>query len=467
MDAHTTSATGSASSMLDLELDCLGQQPLLRIYTQISLCFPVPDPSSHASIITTLQNGLERMSQSLPWVAGQVVQVPGPEGSSGVFKIRALDKTPGLIIKDLRGDPSAPTMESLRRSEFPMTMFDEDLIAPRRTLPGGPNFDPSGPEPVLILQINWIEGGLILTVNGQHAAMDMTGQGELMRLLSKACKNEPFTDEELVTQNLARDSIVPFLDDSYEPGDELVEQIVPPAPQPSASTETPSPPPKALWVYFSFDPKSLSELKTETEKSLDASTPFISTDDALTALVWKSTTRSRAPRLQLTSNTKLSRAVNVRSCVGAPSGYPGLLQSMTYHNETVQQLLEAPLGVIASKIRAELESDRLRFRVQALATYVKRLSDKSGFSFTALSNPGTDVMLSSWAKVNCWDLDFNLGLGKPESVRRPMFTPVESLMYMMPKAPNGEISMAISLREEDMERLKKDEEFMKYGRFIG
>ena len=40
-------------------------------------------------------------------------------------------------------------------------------------------------------------------------------------------------------------------------------------------------------------------------------------------------------------------------------------------------------------------------------------------------------------------------------------------MYLMPKAPDGEIVAAICLRDEDMERLRVDEGFTKYARFIG
>lgn len=454
---------------LDVKLDILGQQPLLRIYTQISLCFPVPDSSAQSATITTLQKGLERLSEALPWVAGQVVKEPGPEGSSGVFKIKHLDSTPRLVINDLRNDPSTPTMEDLRRAGFPMSMFDEDVVAPRRTLPGGPGYDPAGPEPVLLLQVNWIEGGLVLTVNGQHAAMDMTGQGEVIRLLSKACKGEPFTAEEVATQNLARDTIVPLLDDSYEPGDELDEQVVPQQPlhtQP-ATLEDPSTQPKVQWVYFSFNSKSLSELKAEADRSRDGSTPFISTDDALTALIWQAITKARLSRLKPDQKIKLSRAVDARSFVGVSKGYPGLLQTMTYNNETPQQLIAFPLGIIASRLRSELDAEKVRFRVQGLATAMSRLADKSGFSFTALSNPNTDIMLSSWAKVGCWDLDFGLGLGKPECVRRPMFTPCEGLMYLMPRSLDGEISLGVSLRKDDIERLKADEGFIKYGKYIG
>ena len=76
-------------------------------------------------------------------------------------------------------------------------------------------------------------------------------------------------------------------------------------------------------------------------------------------------------------------------------------------------------------------------------------------------------MLSSWAKLDCYKLDFNLGLGKPVSVRRPQFVPVESLIYLMPKRLDGEIAVGICLTCEDMEGLRADEEFAKHGRYIG
>jgi len=58
------------------------------IYTLRSASvFPVADTSHHTTFIDTLRKGLERLSASFPWVAGQVVTEGSSKGNSGVFKI--------------------------------------------------------------------------------------------------------------------------------------------------------------------------------------------------------------------------------------------------------------------------------------------------------------------------------------------------------------------------------------------
>jgi hypothetical protein len=142
---------------------------------------------------------------------------------------------------------------------------------------------------------------------------------------------------------------------------------------------------------------------------------------------------------------------------------------MTYHTYTLQNLIEEPLGSIASKLHSAVDpkTSTLGHDTRALATVLSRSLDKSIISVIATLDLSTDIMLSSWAKFNFYNLDFGLGLGKPETVRRPQFVPMESLIYLMPKRIDGEISVAVCLRDEDLERLKEDEEFVKYGIYLG
>lgn len=443
--------------------------PGLNIYSQLCLCFSVADASSHPTIINRLTYGLERLSASFPWVAGNVVNESSGEGNTGTFKIKPLEKIPRLIVKDLRYDPSVPTMNALRRANFPFSMLDESILAPRITRPT----EFASDSPAILLQANFITGGLLLTFSGQHNVMDMVGQGHIIHLISKACRNEEFTSEELSSGNLFRRDLIPFLDDSYKHGSELDHQIIKPAPSHpifNCTDDHPAPPPpKCTPTYFTFDATSLAALKSLATKTTTLSSGFVSTDDALSAFIWQSVIRARLPRLPPSTKSTFARAVDTRRYLDIPQTYPGVVVSMTYHTRTLQELVDEPLGGIASQLRLAVDpqTSNLAYRSRALATFLNRSPDKSIVSFTASHDHSTDLVLSSWAKVNGYELDFDFGLGKPEAVRVPRFAPFESLVLFMPRSLNGEIAVAICLRDEEMERLKVDEDFTKYGRYVG
>ncbi len=97
-------------------------------------------------------------------------------------------------------------MEDLRRESYPMRLLDESVFAPRSTIPNGSEPDEA---PVLLVQATLITGGLVLTFVAHHCAMDIIGQAFVMGLLSKACRNEPFEDEELRIGNMKRENIFP------------------------------------------------------------------------------------------------------------------------------------------------------------------------------------------------------------------------------------------------------------------
>ncbi|KAF3922571.1 hypothetical protein ABW21_db0209346 [Orbilia brochopaga] len=452
----------------DFYLDTIGQQGI-PIYTQICLCYALPDSSStrYPQIIETLQGGLERLAASFPWAAGQVVCEGTGPGNSGVYKIKPLENAPVLIVKDLREDSDAPTMESLRKASFPIRMLDESVICPRSTfiMPG------SKPQEVVLIQLTLITGGLLFSFLGHHSVMDGVGQGQLMHLLNKACRNEPFTPEELSICNAPRRHVIPLLDDSYTPGEELKHQMfaAPATPPPLADSPLHPPPPK-IWANFIFSGQSLVELKAAASASLASG--YVSTDDCITSLVWQCVTRARLPHLDPEDKVTLARAVDARKPLGMPATYPGVVNNMTYHTSTASLLTDPDsmsLGAIATNLRAEIDpkTSSLSYMTRALATYVDRAADKTTLNITATLDLAKDIMLSSWARLPCYSMDFGMGIGVPEAIRRPQFAPTESLMYLMPRRADGEVVLALCLREDAMERLTNDPEFVQYCECVG
>ncbi|SGZ55730.1 CIC11C00000003049 [Sungouiella intermedia] len=430
--------------MKDIVLEIFAQQPL-EIYTQICFCYAFGD-NSRDLVVEILQNGLQSLTTSFPWVSGQVIR----DTESGLYKITSLGDTPRLIVKDLTESLS---MDKLRNAGFPCSMLDEQTIAPRSTLPGV--FSDSEESPCFLIQASFIKKGLILTFLAHHQVFDGTGEGQIISLLSKACKGEPFTAEELATGNMNRENIVKLFteEEKKEYGElkiGLEKQIIPENPL----TFEPS---ESFWATFTFSADSLKELKALASKNL-RSVPFVSTDDTLTAFIWQALSRARSSRLPENSKTSIARAINVRPYLGIPSTYPGVINNMTYNDYELRDIVQLPLGEVASSLRSKIDkrTSQLAKDSRALATLIDATKDSPITSATASIYVPSDIALSSWAQQNSYSLDFGLSLGKPESVRRPQFTPVESLAYILPKSLEGDISVAICLREEDMEKLRSE-----------
>lgn len=446
---------------VDEILDIFGQQPMLsNAYTQVCLCYRMHQEVSQSFIMDTLAKGLDTLTQNFPWVAGQVVNEAGPEGSSGMMKIRAFKGNRLLKIRDLRENSSAPTMQSLRSAGFPLAMLDESLVAPRGTftLPDSP--EASQEAPVFSIQANDIAGGLVITFVANHGAMDMSAMCAVMALLDKACRGEAFTASELQVGNMRRTNLIPLLQgETYKENPALVHQIF---------KSPPVMPQDCKIGYFKFPSAKLLELKTLATQPGDGQ--HISTDDALSAFVWQATMRARLPRLDPAKVVTLARAVDVRSVMGIPKEYPGLMINTAFKSYTLRNLLEEPLNSLAPKLRSQLspETSTLAYDTKCLATLFDSMRDKRFIAFTAGLDPSVDVLLSSWAKSNGYELDFGLGLGKPEFVGRTVCSPVlEGLLHVMPRDAKGDIAISISLRGEDMSRLLTDDEMAKYASYIG
>lgn len=454
--------------MSAFSIDALGQHPFLhKLYTQICCIFPVSDQASQDDIVGTLRYGLEKLSKSFPWIAGDVIY----DSQSDSFKIVPVEKIP----LDLRGDSLTPSMKDLRDAGFPCKMLDERSIAPCLTinLPGTTEGLAAFSAPVFAVQANFITGGLLLTIVTQHNVTDMTGQDHIVSLLSKACHNEPFTEEDLAIGMMDRSSVIPLLESDYDiwnPGPELDYHV-----QKTNATKEPTdvpdvPASNVTWAYVNFSPESLGQLKSLAVATKDSSIPFVSTDDTVCAFLWKHVSRARLARLNPTIESMMSRAVDLRERMGVHSSYLGMLQSLTFAKQSLQKLADEPLGVTASHLRSLLNPEvvDLVYQARAFSTYVARAGEKKiEASFTANMNPSSDLMTSSWSKTRYYDYDFNLGLGRPEAVRRPKFPSFECLVYLMPRCPSGELSVQICLRDEDWDCLMADEEFARYAKYIG
>lgn len=432
---------------MDCPLDAFGQQPgLNRLYTQLCLAFP-PASAERGNVVELLDASLDRLTRSIPWLAGQVFF----ESDSGRYFIRPAGARLGLVVKDMEKD--LPSMDEFRARGYPGKLLDEKLVAPCETI----RTRPDEPAPVFLVQANFVEGGLLLVVCGLHSCMDMAALGHIISLFAKTCRGEDLSAEDIGAANVRGADALPLL--SAAEMNHAVERMEKgtqkkPAPQ-SSSEATPS-----IWSYILFSPAALAKMKASAMESVVSG--FVSTDDCLSAFLWQSVTRARVERFaSRESETSFTRTVDARVAAGVPLTYTGNAAVKVACRMSAQALVDSSLGNVASQLRMGLKDASYKFRLDATLFSQGRTPEKVSVE------PSTGVNLSSWAKEGTHLLEFGPLLGKPEAVRRPTFPAWESLVYLMPKRDDGEIAAAVCLREEDMRGLEADEKFAEYARIVG
>ncbi|EMC95515.1 hypothetical protein BAUCODRAFT_544077 [Baudoinia panamericana UAMH 10762] len=396
--------------MESVELDVLGQRPgLSRLYTQLCFCFAIPDtsPQSQSTILGHLRHSLEKLTLAFPWIPGQVIR-----SSTGIFEIQPYERLPRLLARDLRTE--LPPMQEFRKDGFPFRLLDENVIASRGTLPD----EHDTCAPVFEIQANFIQGGLLLVFNGQHNCIDMAGEAQMIYLFSKACCGDPFTTEEMKVGNQSRSDIIPLLS-GYEG---VIDKTDNQSEHQRSAAGAVSGSPESFWAYFGFNPHALTELKSSAMQHV--SSEYISTDDVVSALIWRSVTRARLPRFlgPAETRTTFARQVNTRSHLRIPATYPGVVVHKVNTAMKVDDLLSTSLGEVASQLRGSLREEDLGYRTRVEATELyRRLPSGTIRGGTGQRDLSTDIVMSSWAKEKCYDFDFGLTLGKAEAVRRPRF----------------------------------------------
>lgn len=431
-----------------------------RLVTNTALCFELTETANTTAIVESLQDALDRLTNSFPWLAGQVINEGRnlQEGNSGIFRIVPRSDRPQIIVKDHKQTPSVPSIQSLKQSGYAVAMLDESIFAPRPAV----KMIPAKEKAVLLIQANFLSGGLVLVFSGDHAAMDGPGQYQVMQWFCKACHGEAFTPSDLEVGNMSRRNMIPLLDSTYEQGAELSPLIPPTSPPGLQSPRAPS-----TWATFQIPAQAVAEIKaTATATSTSA---YISTDDSLSAFIWQSIARARLQRLPPTTPSTASRAINVRKTLGVPPSYPGLVQNNLFHALTLSQISTSPLGAIASLFRETLTrcSPSLGFYTRALATALSRSTDKNAFRVTANMDLSLDLIISSSTTSDLYDLNFPLSLGQPEAVRITQQPPFEGIAYLLPMARDGDATIVLCLRDGDLAALGADEEFRRYARHVG
>lgn len=433
-------------------------------YTIILLAFADQPGICRDAVLDTLDEGALRLLEAYPFLAGQVIKQNQSATNSGTYSIVPYpphQKKSPVRRKDCTN--LCPSYDEIMKADAPFAMLDGDILCPVKGM--GHQYDEGTELPVLVIQANFIEGGLLLSFASEHNALDMNGQGTILKMFAAAARGEVLDPAVVAAGNRDPDTIVPLLRPGEAPAKH--DSMLRPSTLADKAPEQTRPKP-ALWVYWCFSAEQLASLK----KTASSGRSWVSTNDAITAFLTQCLTavRLREGRVAADEIVQLQRAVDSRAMLCPPleDGYLGHLVAIADTTwQTSQMLCDASLADVAVDVRESLKAVDDHF-VRSLVTLINNTEDKTTIWYGVRNKAGRDFLASSWAQLHwLYSCDFGPGLGAPTTVRRPRMVPVPDLAYIMPKNRNGDMHLATCLFHEDFVGLVNDSVWSQRAKLVG
>lgn len=445
------------------------------LYIRFTLCIPAEAPAlkDQEILFHSLKLGLQQTLTQIP-VLGGVLQ----ENKDGSGRLHVASG-PGIEFRqvDLTENKSLSYRE-LKSAHFPSNTFVGDLLAPV-----GPVPERSG-APVMAAQANFVPNGLFLTVCLHHFVVDAAAVGSVLRTWAENTRLshesgfdlksiKPFSPELLDrTPLFGSGGLDPKDNIKYFPQYKLLSAIIPPSPEKSSEQVEPSPPPtfpaiKSAILYSSAS--NLSALKALASPAGSSDTSYISTNDAFSALLWRSITKARglASHHETSSNSPQSRllfSINCRKLFNppVPSSYIGNVIIYGAADQAISILSNpSELSTTASAVRKAVTRVNQE-HVQGLISLVNSLTTPADLQPNMNCFLGPDLAMTSWRDMGISGLDWGPGVGKVERLRVLSTASFDGIILVLPALEDGGLEVFIGLEAEAMGRLVRDEDLLKF-----
>ncbi|RDW58818.1 hypothetical protein BP6252_13294 [Coleophoma cylindrospora] len=447
----------------ELYQDVVSQFPFLNGYSHMAFIFQPEADISREAITAAVHDGVEKLTHQIPWLAGQIVHTAGPAGSSGLYTLAPWPSpTPKHdIVRTKDCDDLMPPMAQILRAGAPISMLDATALTPFPSLPVPHGLKP--PVPVMVFQINFVGGGIIINLSTHHMAVDGTGIVQIMRHLATVLQGHQISESDVEQANRDRRRVVPLI----PRGEPVKDHSYLRAP-PGHVTAPPSSPPK--WCYFKLPVSALPALE-----KLASSPQQLSENDILSAFCWQRITAVRLARgFSPDTMTKMTRTIDGRAAVGVPITYMGHLTYFSVSQLPMSQVASLPLSTIAQTLRRDLSAANTTWAIRSYATFLAREPDKSRLVYAGLRNLDTDLGTTAFIASqstrqedsSAMPHDFGPVLGRLKYSRRPNTTPLPGGITICP-VEGGAIPLLLCMPEADLEGLAKDPQWKRFVRHVG
>ncbi|KAI1080803.1 hypothetical protein F5B20DRAFT_94971 [Whalleya microplaca] len=425
-------------------------------------------------VFRTLQAGFEYAKEKIPTLACEAV--PDTDAKqAGVLKLqRITDNREAVTYKDLRA-PGAfqHSYKELKAKKFPAAAFPDELICRRYTWPS-----PGERLVVADSQANFIPGGLLLQTCFLHVFGDATAfycwldawaegcrhaRGQLPQA-GKELPDDIFTDREKFMKPSGRNA------GKVEDHPEFtVLPFTPPGLPPKITSREHH----AQIVYFSAEARE--KLKADASPA-NATRPtdveWISSNDAVAALVWRSVMAAQFPLEKLEGDPPSVYNISLDGRLRTdPPVHPRTLGNWlgwVAPSMGIRTMLESSnLADIAAAIRKTMLRLNNQY-VDDMNTLIENQEDLNRVLATAfLDIPGHNLVATSWISLELYDLDWgNAFASRIQAVRCSDLGVINGGCAVLPVLPDGGIEMLIGVESNNLDRLQKDPLLNKYAKLI-
>lgn len=438
-------------------------------YLRYIFPFPLQENYDLDEVARVLQIGYQVLTYRIPEVACEAV----PDHDSkqkGVMKLQ-IDHSgaaASILVRDLRDSYSSDYAE-LKSKSFPVSFFDADTFCRRSVWPSAGERLPTS-----LVQANFIRGGLILSWCILHMVGDSTSFYTWTKIWAEGCRLaqglEPLDPVELPALCEDRERVMkPSGRNSGTLEDHPEYTLLPFTP-----TEAP---PKMISLnhrgqIFYFSPESLAALKADASP-MYATEPsdqkWISTNDALSALLWRTVMTVQWPLETLDGDpvSTFNIAIDGRLRTD-PKVHPNtlgcFLEYVAIQAPIRRMLTTLNIADLATLIRKSILKANGQF-TDDVVTLIEKVEDVDRLLPTAfLDAPGFNCVQSSWINFELYDLSWGTLLGnKVDAVRVPHVGCINGLQVVLPVLPNGGMEIMVGVEEGCLDRLLNDPLLTKYG----
>ncbi|KAF7164909.1 hypothetical protein CNMCM5623_009309 [Aspergillus felis] len=442
-------------------------QIMPKVHARMSMHYQLSESTrqSRKDIVQLLKTGLEKLASQVPCLAATVAF--DAVSKRGTMKMAGDDDGVLLLVTGadaVRTDlPSYAELERERFAPWKLPKgkaYPEALINP---IAAGKGHD--GGLPACIFQLNFIEGGLILTAAFHHFLVDGPSVDLLFRAWAAHCQGKDeiplYTDRSILSSLKRPDaSEVQRLEHAMTARGCMVNSTKPDPDNPWSNLM--AEPTKSAVISFSREAIMALKAKIAAQKP---STP-VSTADCLHAICWTGLTRAKAALAEgeneMDSWTVFPVTFRTRSFPEFPINFIG---NTTFMSGAVLPVgrLKAPEGPIdaAVALRNIIDKVDATFLEDGLA-WVDSIDDFSTRSWLSSPPRKIDSGFTSWACLKYHNWDF--GFGRPAALRPP----ASPIPYVFPLAGKTDahgkevIEVVIAATEETHRLLMKDVEFQRY-----